>query len=185
MNNAENSDVNKEKRIQEMLDREDIHNVVMRYCRACDRIDTELLKTVFHKDARLEYGAFNGSATEFVPWVILHIQNDFKHGYHAICNEYITVDGEQAYGEIYAMINDCVVDEKGQLAYSSKGGRYVDKYEKRKGEWRISYRTFILDWVEYKQINEKDDGVLNRGRRDGEDISYSILPEEPDRKLDW
>ncbi|MBT5200195.1 MAG: nuclear transport factor 2 family protein, partial [Gammaproteobacteria bacterium] len=26
------------------------------------------------------------------------------------------------------------------------GGRYLDELEKRDGEWRISMRTYILDW---------------------------------------
>ena len=27
------------------------------------------------------------------------------------------------------------------------GGRYIDRYERRNGEWKISHRTFVLDWT--------------------------------------
>jgi hypothetical protein len=27
------------------------------------------------------------------------------------------------------------------------GGRYIDSYERRVGEWRIASRTFVCDWT--------------------------------------
>ena len=27
------------------------------------------------------------------------------------------------------------------------GGRYIERYELRGGEWKISHRTFVMDWT--------------------------------------
>ena len=33
------------------------------------------------------------------------------------------------------------------LAERLTGGRYVDRFERRDGRWRIAERTFVLDWM--------------------------------------
>ena len=37
--------------LQILLDKQEIHEVIMRYCRAIDRCDEELLSSVYHPDA--------------------------------------------------------------------------------------------------------------------------------------
>jgi hypothetical protein len=178
-------------RMQEILDRQDIHDVAMRYCRACDRIDAELLRTVFHDDAYLAYGTFNGVVRDFVPWVMNHIRTGYTHGFHSIANEYVVIDGDVAYGELYAILHYSVVNEEGQSVDSTLGGRYVDRYERRQDEWRIAHRQFVLDWMESRPSTEQpaegasNEDLLSVGKRTPEDASYSVLPSEPARILDW
>lgn len=179
-------------RLQEIVDKQDIHEVAMRYCRACDRVDVALLRTVFHQDAYLAYGSFDGPATEFVPWVIKHIREDYVHGYHGIANEYVVVEGDVAYGELYAVVNNAVVTEEGQVIENMIWGRYIDRYERRSGEWRIAHRQFLLDSIESRpssdQVRDRPDQSedgLAWGTRSIDDASYSILPAQPNRALDW
>ena len=47
------------------------------------------------------------------------------------------------------------------------GGRYLDEFERREGEWRISKRTYILDWAK-RFPNELEDMTP-------EDFSLNIL----------
>ena len=37
-------------------------------------------------------------------------------------------------------------------------GRYIDKFEKRDGEWKIVKRQGVHDWVRFEQASDK--GVL-------------------------
>ena len=178
-------------RMQALLDRQDIHDLAMRYCRACDRIDADLLKTVFHEDAYLAYGTFDGPAPEFVTWVIDHIRNDYVHGYHAIANEYVVVDGDAACGELYAIINNIVVAEDGRFIENTIWGRYLDQYERRDGEWRIAHRQFLLDSIESRPSSDQvrdqvsDAGAdLGRGQRSAQDASYALLSPDPATELD-
>lgn len=177
-------------RLQEIIDRQDIHDLAMRYCRGCDRADINLVRTVFHADAYLEYGTFNGGADEFVPWVINHVSTGFTHGFHSITNEYVVLDGDVASGELYAVIHNNAITDEG-LVDSLLGGRYLDRYERRQGEWRIAHRRFVLDWVESGEPMERqqegatDEGLLSRGKMSPEDASYAVMPTEPKRALDW
>ena len=55
------------------------------------------------------------------------------------------------------------------------GGRYVDRFERRAGDWRIAARVVVMDWV-CDAGAEDPRGVLDRyvrGRWDREDVSYA------------
>ena len=43
-----------------------IKDVQIRYCRACDRADFDLLRDCFHPDATTSYGFFGGSVDDFI-----------------------------------------------------------------------------------------------------------------------
>ena len=55
------------------------------------------------------------------------------------------------------------------------GGRYVDRFARRKGEWRIAARLLVMDWVTETEA-EDPRGVLARyvsGTWDRSDPSYA------------
>ena len=58
-------------------------------------------------------------------------------------------------------------------------GRYVDRLERRNGEWRIAYRTVMFDWTRIEPVRAEFpvppavDVVW--GRRDRDDLSYPVL----------
>ena len=59
-------------------------------------------------------------------------------------------------------------------------GRYIDKYECREGDWRISLRQYMYDWSRTTEYTGHDpnklfEGLVYRGAQDKSDISYSIL----------
>jgi hypothetical protein len=50
--------------------------------------------------------------------------------------------------------------------------RYIDKFVRRDGTWRIVRRDKVIDWIRVLQgSDELYDQVPHRGRRDGSDIS--------------
>ncbi|MCZ6804131.1 MAG: nuclear transport factor 2 family protein [Proteobacteria bacterium] len=72
--------------IQELLDRQKCYDVLTRYCRAPDRADVALMKSVYRDDADDEHGVFTGNAQEFAEFIIREIQVWFEVTMHAICN---------------------------------------------------------------------------------------------------
>lgn len=178
-----------ERRMRELIDRQDVRDVALRYCRACDRLDEELLRSVFHEDAYINYGVFDGTAREFLAWIIPNIRDNYTHGSHNICNENVVIDGDVAHAELNAVIHNGVPDGKGQVIYTLLGGRYLDRYERRKGEWRIAHRQFLIDWSEGKPAEVQLDSGMNDnlglGKRSREDASYKHLPARAKSTLDW
>ena len=54
-------------KIQEILDKESIRELVYTYCRAADRHDNKLMRSLYHEDAYDDHGSFfKGKAMEFI-----------------------------------------------------------------------------------------------------------------------
>jgi len=161
--------------IRELLDKQAIHETLMRYCRGIDRCDEELIRSAYHPGARDDHGEFRGTVEEFVPWVLDALQRDCgMTTMHSICNEYVEVRGDVAFGEAY-FIAYHRSGAPGQMVDLTLGGRYVDRYERRNGQWKIARRTVLHDWHRVDPVQGLDDrfGRLYRpGLRSREDESY-------------
>jgi SnoaL-like domain len=56
-------------RIQELLDKEDIRDLLLRCARGMDRSDWELVLSCYHDDAVDDHGAYRGGARDYVDWL--------------------------------------------------------------------------------------------------------------------
>ena len=54
------------------------------------------------------------------------------------------------------------------------GGRYVDKFEKRDGEWAITHRTCVHDYTRFDDVGEKWEAAsaFTQGQHDKSDIVF-------------
>jgi hypothetical protein len=127
------------------LTRQALHELSMAYCRGADRADAALLASCFHDDASVVAGAFNGRAREFAVQVTAHIRDNLKRVFHSVANEWFQIDGDRAVGESYA-IAVATASDGGRDTDTITGGRYLDRYERRAGEWKIAERVFVQDW---------------------------------------
>jgi hypothetical protein len=156
-------------------DRIALHDLVMRYCRGCDRRDFALVRTLYHDDAVDDHGAmFRGSPDEFVAW-LPKITSHWQLTRHAISNSLFVIDGDHAEGEHYveAWHRTFGPDAKQFIAL----GRYLDRYERRDGMWKFTYRSLVFD---HGSIVPVDDAAMERmskdapmGRADREDPSFA------------
>ena len=54
-------------KIQEIIDKDAIRELVNIYCRAADRHDNDLMRSLYHEDAFDDHGSFfKGKAMEFI-----------------------------------------------------------------------------------------------------------------------
>jgi hypothetical protein len=191
-----------EAEIRELLDRQKCYDVLTRYCRALDRADVELMKTVYWEDAVDEHGVFEGNAHDFAEFIIREIRNWFEVATHYICNVHMEYYGDVMCTESY-LISYCSVTgdpAKVQAVYGASylaatggpeaahkqhaflmGGRYVDRLEKRNGEWRIAHRRVVMDWNEnWPSGAISAEGMFAslscRGTRDRSDPVYQNRP---------
>ena len=70
---------------------------------------------------------------------------DHLANHHMIGQVNIKVDGSQAVGEVYFQAFHKVVQD-GEEKDLFISGRYVDRYERRDGAWKISFRSEVNDW---------------------------------------
>jgi hypothetical protein len=156
-----------------LLDKQEIHEVLMRYCRAIDRCDEELLRTVYHPDASDDHGIFKGKASEFIPLVMTVLREQFSCTSHTICNELIEVHGDDAHSESYVIAYHRLMKDGVEHEFVF-GGRYVDRFERRQGEWKIASRITVLDWQRFEPSAGKlmDPNPFVAGLRSRADVAY-------------
>ena len=137
--------MNREAMLDRLFARYQIDDLLARYCQAIDRCDMDGLKAVYWPDAVDNHGVFNGNALEFAEFVIPGLQA-LTRTMHLIANCVIAFDDDDnAHGETYVVAfhevpgEPCATD-------AIVGGRYLDRFQRRDGEWRILDRTYVMDW---------------------------------------
>lgn len=113
--------------------------------RGLDRCDKPLLLSLFHPDATDDHGGFKGSAADFVDWA-LGVLATMERTQHLIGNVLIDVAGDHAVGESYFMANHDMADADGRPVRMIAAGRYLDRFERRDGIWKIAHRHAVYDW---------------------------------------
>jgi ketosteroid isomerase-like protein len=169
-----------EKRMPKVLDdllaEAAIRDVQFRYCRAADRRDFELYRTCFHDDAVLEFSFFTGGVDEFMEMARETLAR-FAVTTHFTGNHLIEITGDSAWCEFYTLATHRIdADEEGPRRDYVASIRYVDRMERRSGEWRIARRLCIVDWGRTDPVPERGDGpTAGTGLRDRHDPSYQLL----------
>lgn len=129
-------------RLERLLDRQDIHDSLVRFSRGMDRFDRELFLSAFHTDAVIAAGEFVGSPADIYDWASkLHEQGQTAT-HHNLLNHTCDIDGDIAHTETYYLFVGRNRDDTNWIA----GGRYIDRLEKRDGAWKIALRTNAIEW---------------------------------------
>ena len=163
--------------LDELLDKAELYELAMRYGRAVDRCDRELLLSLYYEDAVDNHGAdFSGNREQFADYVAKSAAN-LEASAHYILNTSYKIDGDRANGELY------FIAYHRQLPPSSQEivvcGRYIDRYERRKGAWKIVARDLVWDWADNKPMSGPAMQllrVLGEGAAHDKDASYRLLP---------
>jgi hypothetical protein len=131
-------------KLQYWIDRNEIRDVIMRYPRGLDRHDDEILASVYHPDAIDHHGRWVSNRDDFVQWANHVCHNTEYRGHtHNMTSHTCHIDGDTAHSETYAI---WVLRHKDGKTVRVGGGRYIDRLERKNGEWRISLRRLIHDW---------------------------------------
>lgn len=139
-------DTEQAKRLDALLDKQAILELVHAYCRAADRHDHAFMRTLYHEDATDDHGAFfKGLAMDFID-KLPEIQAPMNILHHNVTTVNIALDGDRAEGEIYILAFHQVATEAGPIDLLI-GGRYFDRYEKRDGQWKFMHRAVVADWA--------------------------------------
>jgi hypothetical protein len=161
--------------LQALLDMQAITEVLHRYCRAIDRGDRELIRSVYHPDAEDYHGIYNGPISG-----LFEMPGKTKGTYtgtsHTVSNILIELADDRAHVESYLdAIHQLELD--GEPWTDFLRCRYVDGFERRDGEWRIARRVVIYDWVESRPRAaenwcDREGGEYILGQRGHDDPTY-------------
>lgn len=162
-----------------LIARQAIADIVTTYCRALDRCDPELMERVFHPDATLEMGGSTGNALELAREQIRQSSAFEATGMHCITNHIALVDGDRARSESYMLAFRRVQGRRGERDFSF-GGRLIDAFERRDGQWKISHRVLLHEWDRSDLVVDRHPmagAPLGYGSRSRDDLSYANFDE--------
>jgi hypothetical protein len=166
------------KTIDELLAEAEIRDVHIRYCRANDRRDEELMRSCFHPDAVIElHEPLTVDAFIALGRVILA---RYTGTWHNTGNQLVEVSGDAAWAEHYTISSHRIAaSEDGPERDFVAHGRYIDRMEKRDGAWRIMRRKMIVDYTRTDPVPPGEPGLgggkgSGGGSRDRSDPSYAM-----------
>jgi hypothetical protein len=134
----------REQQVADLLDRNAIRACIEQLARGEDRRDAKLISRAYWPDSVTDYGVFRGSFDEYLAWVVPGSPS-LPATQHVLGQSYIVLDGESARVETQ-VISYHRVDTGNEHRDSVIGGRYLDIFEQRDGEWRIASRMMVYDW---------------------------------------
>ena len=122
--------------------KQDIGELLVRYCTGIDRRDWDLFRTCFTDDCHADYGDVGmwdgaGAITEFM--AATHAP--MGHTLHRLSNVAVTVDGDSAEARSYV---DAILMAAGGNSGINAYGWYDDTLTRTPDGWRIARRHFTM-----------------------------------------
>lgn len=130
--------------LRELLDREAIRCCLARLARGEDRRSAELLRSCWWPDARFDYGVYAGDFNAYLAWVVPGAEA-IKDTQHVLGQTHIELAGDAARAETHVLSYHRIDMGAGDRD-TCIGGRYLDTFERRDGEWRIADRVMLYDF---------------------------------------
>jgi hypothetical protein len=132
--------------LKNLLERDRIRDCIVRLARGEDRRDAKLITASYWPDSITDYGVFAGTFAEYLAWVVPG-SPAIPVTQHVLGQSLIELQGETARVETQVVSYHRVnmgTEERDTVI----GGRYLDRIDKRNGEWRIAQRTMLYDWYQ-------------------------------------
>ena len=171
-----------------LADRFAILDVQLRWCRAIDRLDFASMAEVFHPDAFDDHGAYKGDIPGLIDWLQVRHRNivfcmhqmtnvlvEFADDDNALVEAYLTVTQRFAPGTAGDLLRS-VAATAGDDAFVDvvSRSRYIDRVQRRGGQWKVHRRTFVQDWKQVLVLAAQPTtipGALG-GKRNLDDIVF-------------
>lgn len=176
MSGSDHSNASGDHELGVLLDKQEISELILRYCRGIDRCDREAVTGCFHPDATDVHGSFRGTVTEFIDWAFRLLER-YDSTMHLVANQLITLSGDRAVSETYGIAYHRSSDPDPRRNLTV-GFRYIDLVERRVDRvWRIAERVATTEWVNAPTADERwpipaDSAV---GARDHSDPLHAFL----------
>ncbi|MEV0295994.1 nuclear transport factor 2 family protein [Nocardia sp. NPDC050710] len=129
--------------LQEISDRLEIQDLMVRYSHAVDTKQWDLLDDIFTADAHIDYSAMGGAAGDLASTkkFLADVMPNFPAYQHLVSNSSIIVDGDTATARTICHNPMLVPGANGQQTLMLCGLWYLDTFAQVDGSWRIAQRV--------------------------------------------
>jgi ketosteroid isomerase-like protein len=164
-----------ERRMRMLEDKEEIRQAIYSYAHGTDRCQRDQIRAAYHDDAVDDHGSFSGGPDE-VADIIAANSSGALNSQHHVGNVLIELDGDTANVESYFIA--CQLREVDGATYTRfRAGRYLDRFERRAGQWRIARRMVVEDWARLDRVSELPSEIGPNcvwGSRGSDDLSFRL-----------
>ena len=153
--------------LQRLLDESAIRNAMYRYARGVDRREWDLVRSAFHPDAWDDHGAYRGGVDGLIEWVSRrHAAIDQSMHFLGNCLvEFADADTAlvETYYSAFLRLGPEAQESRSMLLGEGAGsgsadltvlGRYIDRFERRSGDWRIAKRISLYEAIRTEAVKD-------------------------------
>jgi hypothetical protein len=127
-------------------DRQQIHDLILGYCRGVDRLELDLVRAAYHPGAVDHHTGFDGPVEDYLPWLRPTLEK-FDGTMHVVANHFVEFAGPRAVSETYGFAVHWGSPPGDPRVNFTSGFRYVDLLEHRDGRWGIVERHAVREWT--------------------------------------
>ena len=131
-----------ETQVRQLLDRQAIYDCLTGTSRGNDRFDVELITGAYHEDGIHELGANQISGQAYGEHANHAHRLIADANLHNVTMHRCEIDGDVAHAESYVI--GLFLDPGGQTS-RMLAGRYLDRLERRNGQWKIALRRATVE----------------------------------------
>jgi hypothetical protein len=160
--------------VRYLKDRQAIYDCIAQHARGHDRHDSDLLTAAYHPDGTDEHGYAINPGPNYADWSNkIHAEGSKLHT-HNITTHLCEIDGDVAHAESYVIV---ALLNNNETTARLISGRYIDRLERRDGQWKIALRRSTVDVLIagdasiLKAPAFRDQGYI-KGMRDKRDLTY-------------
>jgi len=129
-----------------------IRQLAVRYARAIDRNEPELLGELFTPDAVIEGPGFLMNGLDEIRKVPGMLRKMYSFTIHVVHQQTVMISGDSAESETYCTANHLMDQGEGKASNLIWSIRYQDSIKRRAGAWRFARRMLIIDWTETRAV---------------------------------
>ncbi len=169
-------DTDLETELRELIARKEIYDRLMGYARGIDRNDGDLVQDTFWPDALVDHGHSKFRGEGIGAFFAEVSRYGTARQTHYIANVVMEIHGDEAITEGQHLYY--AETARNRVDYTlTRVLRYIDRWERRAGTWRVFHRTVAETWNKIDPVKERfpaDPGII-RSRGDRDDPSYALI----------
>ncbi len=160
-------------------------------------MDLDLARACWWPDGTDDHAPlYVGSIGGFWEW-LWPVHEAMELTRHVVTNTVFSLQGDGAMATESYWTATMRLPANGQMMDLQSGGRYIDRFELRGGEWRFAHRQSIREWGRADPAGpvsgspiatiirpNNPDAPLTIGKRSRDDYSYAALGDLPGGKTD-
>jgi uncharacterized protein (TIGR02246 family) len=132
----------------------ELHQLVLRYARACDTHDAAEFAAIFTEEAEIvSPGHTMTGRDQIVAVVPTALKSMYLKTMHLVHNDMAWVDGDTARGETYCIAHHLTPAEAGKASDYIMAIKYDNRFRKIDGRWYFAHRHLNLNWSETRLVD--------------------------------